>query len=71
MKKLLILSLFSASAFASTEACIELGKAQAVNDHERAIELASAISNVDAEQCKMLAQEARLDHTMDHFDHGD
>ncbi|GAM59672.1 hypothetical protein JCM19231_602 [Vibrio ishigakensis] len=42
-----------------------------MNDHERAIELASAISNVDAEQCKMLAQEARLDHTMDHFDHGD
>ncbi|GEA61198.1 hypothetical protein [Vibrio comitans] len=71
MKKLLILSLFSASAFASTEACIELGKAQAVNDHERVIELASAVSSVDAKLCKMLAEEARLDATMDYFEHGD
>lgn len=71
MKKLLILSLFSASAFASTEACIELGKAQAVNDHERVIELASAISKVEMEQCKMLAQEARVDANLDHFEYGD
>ncbi|GAM62138.1 hypothetical protein JCM19232_5102 [Vibrio ishigakensis] len=42
-----------------------------MNDHERAIELASALSSVDMEQCKMLAKEARLDTTMDHFEHGD
>ncbi|GEA50793.1 hypothetical protein VIN01S_15970 [Vibrio inusitatus NBRC 102082] len=65
MKKLLVLSaIFSSSlVFAGDDVCMEIGKAQAINDHDRVIELAATINDADVEQCKMVAKKAREDAT--------
>ncbi|GEM78765.1 hypothetical protein [Vibrio superstes] len=66
MKSIAILSLlFSGSVLANSDICMEIGKAQAVNDHDRVIELAAGLNSTDIEQCKMVADDARADTNLE------
>ncbi|PML91926.1 hypothetical protein [Vibrio breoganii] len=66
MKSAAILALlFSGSVLANPDICMEIGKAQAVNDHERVIELAAGLNPADIEQCKAVADDARADANHD------
>ncbi|MEZ9874655.1 hypothetical protein AB4349_03325 [Vibrio breoganii] len=66
MKSAAILALlFSGSVLANPDICMEIGKAQSVNDHERVIELAAGLNPEDVEQCKAIADDARADANYD------
>ncbi|GEA49260.1 hypothetical protein VIN01S_00640 [Vibrio inusitatus NBRC 102082] len=66
MKSIVILGLLvSGSVLANPDICMEIGKAQAVNDHEKVIELAAGLNPTDVEQCKAIADDTRADTNHD------
>ncbi|ANO35489.1 hypothetical protein A6E01_19955 (plasmid) [Vibrio breoganii] len=64
MKSVILLvatAAFSVGAIADSEVCKKIGEAQAGNDHDTVIELASKVKPEDLESCKLIARDVRTD----------